>query len=531
MRSECFPYKMDTTIPTEMMIFRLYKMGWCVLCLLICFSDYGQTSDMLIIRHGRSRVRHSTEKNHIRWGLKALDNLTLDYDYDNETMEINGNQSSFDITSSDAFYLNGSSASGVGVGASVGSNSAERIYSPYSTPSSFDYQFRRTNEFGAESIAGDDPTQRAVGTSVVESPASVPAVVKKKIKKKEIMASIRKTVDKGLEYLKSHAHLNEQNMEIDSVRPILERNVNANKNNNDGSSSLKSKDNKIQLPFEDVTSTTVSALALQHSNHPLTDDVEAEQENHVQNDDSLPYLKESHNSTVSAFPSMSSSSVYTSDEENQFSDDNAFVEMKSDKTNTSLPEVESNKQLRHKDKHQQQPRAKLMKTRQRLNKATNISDDSDATVLLTPSRLGGSPDMNAHDELNEGEVDYSSGDTRPSGLYSDNNELPNGADDESIAVPADMSDSFNPNDNESVDDYANLELLDETSRHNRKNLMKGRDVVTQFLQIVETQHLLGANCTAGTDLNLGEGVVDRYAHDRFRVEAEVAVNRANMLTR
>jgi len=26
-------------------------------------------------------------------------------------------------------------------------------------------------------------------------------------------------------------------------------------------------------------------------------------------------------------------------------------------------------------------------------------------------------------------------------------------------------------------------------------------------------------------------VVDRYAQDRFRVEAEVAVNRANMLTR
>lgn len=57
------------------------------------------------------------------------------------------------------------------------------------------------------------------------------------------------------------------------------------------------------------------------------------------------------------------------------------------------------------------------------------------------------------------------------------------------------------------------------------------DIVTRFLQIVESQHLLGANCTAGTDLNLGEGVVDRYAQDRFRVEAEVAVNRANMLTR
>jgi G protein-coupled receptor 158 len=57
------------------------------------------------------------------------------------------------------------------------------------------------------------------------------------------------------------------------------------------------------------------------------------------------------------------------------------------------------------------------------------------------------------------------------------------------------------------------------------------DVVTRFLTIVESQHLLGENCTAGTDLNLGEGVVDRYAQERFRVEADVAVNRANMLTR
>lgn len=38
------------------------------------------------------------------------------------------------------------------------------------------------------------------------------------------------------------------------------------------------------------------------------------------------------------------------------------------------------------------------------------------------------------------------------------------------------------------------------------------DVVTRFLRIVETQHLLGDNCTAGTDLNLGEGVVDRSVH-------------------
>ncbi|KAH8254594.1 hypothetical protein KR032_011080 [Drosophila birchii] len=57
------------------------------------------------------------------------------------------------------------------------------------------------------------------------------------------------------------------------------------------------------------------------------------------------------------------------------------------------------------------------------------------------------------------------------------------------------------------------------------------DLVSKFLQYIEQQHLMGSNCVAGTSLNLGEGVVDRYAQDRFRVEAEVAVNRANMLTR
>ncbi|XP_066599214.1 metabotropic glycine receptor-like [Prorops nasuta] len=57
------------------------------------------------------------------------------------------------------------------------------------------------------------------------------------------------------------------------------------------------------------------------------------------------------------------------------------------------------------------------------------------------------------------------------------------------------------------------------------------DIVTRFLRIIENQHLLGDNCTAGTDLNLGEGVVDQYAQERFRLEANLAVNHANMLTR
>lgn len=99
-----------------------------------------------------------------------------------------------------------------------------------------------------------------------------------------------------------------------------------------------------------------------------------------------------------------------------------------------------------------------------------------------------------------------------------------------IDFDSDFEESTNLN-NVFQEEDLDLSDLDETSRNNRKNLMRGRDVVTRFLQIVESQHMLGNNCTAGTALNLGEGVVDRYAQDRFRVEAEVAVNRANMLTR
>lgn len=41
-----------------------------------------------------------------------------------------------------------------------------------------------------------------------------------------------------------------------------------------------------------------------------------------------------------------------------------------------------------------------------------------------------------------------------------------------------------------------------------------RDKANVLLRIVESQQQLGGNCTAGTDLNMGEGVVDRYAQVR-----------------
>lgn len=94
----------------------------------------------------------------------------------------------------------------------------------------------------------------------------------------------------------------------------------------------------------------------------------------------------------------------------------------------------------------------------------------------------------------------------------------------------------------SNDDYSNKtdsNLFQSDSNKPRDTLKDGKsqeksdrghvDIVSRFLRIVESQQI--KNCSAGTDLNLGEGVVDRYAQDRFRVEADFAVNRANMLTR
>lgn len=78
---------------------------------------------------------------------------------------------------------------------------------------------------------------------------------------------------------------------------------------------------------------------------------------------------------------------------------------------------------------------------------------------------------------------------------------------------------------------ANVSSADRSAGGRRRPQAAQVDIVTRFLRIIENQHTLGENCTAGTDLNLGEGVVDQYAQERFRLEANLAVNRANMLTR
>ena len=101
-------------------------------------------------------------------------------------------------------------------------------------------------------------------------------------------------------------------------------------------------------------------------------------------------------------------------------------------------------------------------------------------------------------------------------------------------IPAGSTDEDDNSADVGQDEYDSAETtwLDDPNAYEPSgNAKPDLDIVTKFLRIVESQHLLGENCTAGTELNLGDRVVDRYAQDRFRLVADVAVNRANWLTR
>lgn len=54
------------------------------------------------------------------------------------------------------------------------------------------------------------------------------------------------------------------------------------------------------------------------------------------------------------------------------------------------------------------------------------------------------------------------------------------------------------------------------------------DRIELFLRAIERSE---KNCTAGVEKNLGKGIVIDYGRKRFRKQAEVAVQRANLLTR
>ncbi|KAG4067605.1 hypothetical protein HA402_005377 [Bradysia odoriphaga] len=430
---------------------RLVHKFWCIVLCLNCMEMFATSSpsDMLIIRHEF--------------------NSTV-YEYDNDTMELNGNQSFYGDNSSDLFYLNGS---------------GERMGSSSLSPS--EYLFNPTRD--------NDDEGGGINKATVSTP-------KNKLAKKQIMANIRKTVEKGVEYLKSHAHLNKDNIEINSVMPTITENNSDNKDVN--GNSLKSDNNNVLLSplLDDIMSTSTSITQTKG--------------NHVQNDDGEAHLRQL-NVTPTSNRSTKNSTLHSSSTK--------YANNTPDDQHSNVTHINDtiNKPIKSLEKHEP---TKTKKSEMHIRDNKNNRIDSFKEKI----------DRNTEKPLLFDEKAFSdSGDYEsesiPSGLYSENNEQANTEDDSQIG-------NFDLNENNDFsnvirrfDEYVDLEGLDETSRNNRLNLLQGRDLLTTFLRIVETQHLLGSNCTAGTALNLGEGVVDRYAHDRFRVEAEIAVNRANMLTR
>lgn len=169
----------------------------------------------------------------------------------------------------------------------------------------------------------------------------------------------------------------------------------------------------------------------------------------------------------------------------------------------------------------------ILNLRDANNESNNNNSDNDTSDNNGKSHSAGN-----------GSDAHGSGHFEPSSLLSshdEDNDADNGADDGSDVG----SFAFDGDDERNVDrqpalyamdlNSAELDEMSETSRKNRLQMMQGKDVVTEFLQIVERS--MDNNCSAGTAVNLGEGVVDQYAQERFHVKADVAVNRANMLTR
>uniref|UniRef100_A0A9I3EHU9 G-protein coupled receptors family 3 profile domain-containing protein n=1 Tax=Anopheles dirus TaxID=7168 RepID=A0A9I3EHU9_9DIPT len=453
-----------------------------VLVSLACFAANCccSSSEYLIIRHGRSRVRHSSEKDHIRWGLQVFDNFTL-LDYDAGGSGSGG----------------GGGGGGSGGGGGVGAGSEETQPPQAKEPavgaangagSTLTIRFDESEELERMIELSDFDNLRfsaaaaAAARTVPPEPGAGQATAGRggrKLIKKEIMENIRRTVDKGLEYLKSHNNLDEVKIELVPFR-AADRGVTGATVDSGGSSRPEEQSfwptssgggpptspprpptvvpSARPLPWVDGATSSIQ--------RPIGSTQVSASNQRLISLDAIPRADR---------PPSSDGADYPNDAPSVAVDMAATVE-------------EEEQEL---EQEQEQS-------------DTNVDGPQDDDPLLLQ-------DAEPDDAIDPGPVREVELDWQEDG----------GAKGEPAA---DVNSVFHM-------EESDLSELDETSRNNRRNLMKGRDVVTQFLQIVESQHLLGANCTAGTALNLGEGVVDRYAQDRFRVEAEIAVNRANMLTR
>lgn len=467
-----------------------------------------QSTDVLIIRHGRSRVRHSTEKDHLRWGLKAFDNLTLEYE---DVVELEGSggngTSSSSSTQADAFgfydingtitaslssFLYNNSSYNLSYNNNNGNTTTMSSMTTTTTTTNVAINQQREREIidpthllqqpikpysSLSSTKGNNNRKNnniinvgvVAGTQQQKSSNNNKYV---KVAKKQIMENIKKDVDKGLEYLRTHSDV------LDATVSLIDMKIKRSE------AIIKLQQQQQRLASSSTTVPTPTTT--ESSTLPPT------------------------TSTPSVQPIAKSDVVLRQIISEQQS---IFSKLKPNLNNKFPPE--NNDKLKKSITAQQQ---------HKYDNNNNFPNTKESLTDSLPMIMSTSPTNNGPTHFTEPE-DY------PASGSEANNEVESVEnDDELTFIMNDMEDLDGTNAAYQMEEI-DLEDLDEVSRENRKNLIKGRDVVTTFLRIVESQHLLGANCTAGTALNLGEGVVDRYAQDRFRVEAEIAVNRANMLTR
>ncbi|XP_055837050.1 uncharacterized protein LOC129905573 isoform X3 [Episyrphus balteatus] len=460
------------------------------------------TNEMLFIRHGRSRVRHSNEKDHIRWGLQAFDNLTFDYDvYDNDSISF-----------------------GSGSGSNVGQLFGSDFWFNSENNSSISMFNQTIQNPKQDTITAEDAEVNNIQISSTTITPAEPIVLKrKKIHKKKIMENIRKNVDKGLEYLKTHKNLAQPTVNI------IRNSELGLQNNEKHQQVLPETSIDSNAEAERVTASSVAVLKPTNNiflSHSESSRYNQQQSSIVAQRETSYITTEKHHVAFYTPDGKDNENGDTHDDrESPPSTSLRKAEFRASKNNEGDYELN--------DENGDNSQIYLHTGERELNHSTSGSIDQKDLAHVVVQEAD-SPDVNFEEMyIDRGVVAVGGGEDDNLGSEIDAFNL----DENGNSLSLDDS-SRNMDTNkylEEVGDSATNEDelydWDEISRNNRRNLMRGRDVVTKFLQIVETQHSLGSNCEAGTSLNLGEGVVDRYAQDRFRVEAEVAVNRANMLTR
>lgn len=528
-------------------------------------------SEILIIRHGRSRSRHSVEKDHVRWGLKALDNLTIVENHD-EFLESEENEPNGELNVLSLYENNGTLSQSSEFNSTLGSFEINFTHGPTKSGCDDKGSKKHHHEWHHRQI----PPTTEIPKSASPSPSPLAVSISNKRrngKKKEIMTNIKNTVNKGIQYLRSHESLDEIKIEIKDFH--AKRAAKSNKIRSESMADQEAslpmflkQQHKIRSPKQIkinggkelgiVTILSSEPNSRNKNSNPMTRKSKGKttlqrhaEAKHIKNHQFHNQLDLNINSNLAdVFYVPTSTEENVPNEEEQMQGDEPSGKRGDEIQTKSLNEMNSKMQ-------------KLSGTNGILSTVASIANQS--SLKLNKTSLQDSTEMRNIDvPIEKEEIHFNSHSDTPHKLTSlkresDKNKNErlesNQADDEinneeaneefvnAIGIQNDESSNENNLDFEgeneentnlngiyNVDDL-DLSDFDETSRINRKNLMRGRDVVTRFLQIVESQHVLGGNCTAGTALNLGEGVVDRYAQDRFRIEAEVAVNRANMLTR